>query len=48
MRKGKIRISQESTSAPKLVPVVSAVISTPSFCSWSRNDCPAWGGMAVV
>ena len=24
--------------------MVSAVIWTPSFCSWSRKDCPAWAG----
>ena len=41
-------MTAESTSAPKLDPVVSAVMATPSFCSWSKRAWPAWGGMAVV
>ncbi len=42
------RMSQDSTSVPKEVPLVTAVIWTPAFCSSSRNDCPACGGIAVV
>ena len=41
-------MTQERTSAPKLVPLVSAVMETPSDCSWSRKDWPAWAGITVV
>ncbi len=46
--KGSSRISHDNTSVPKEVPLAWAVIWTPDFCSWSRNVCPACGGIAVV
>ena len=48
MRNGSSRISHDSTSVPNEVPLVSAVICTPAFCSWSRSVWPACGGIAVV